>query len=64
MAGEADASAAGLSVLDHDWNNLGLTLSVSDFTGARVAELGHQGRRAEDLIRRLGLPEEWGQWRR
>jgi hypothetical protein len=31
---------------------------------ARLAELGYRARRADDLIRRLGLPEAWSQWRR
>lgn len=31
---------------------------------ARLAEFGYHARRAEDLIRRLGLPEEWSRWRR
>lgn len=31
---------------------------------ARVAELGYQARKADDLIYRLGLPEDWSHWRR
>jgi hypothetical protein len=32
--------------------------------GARITELGYHARRADDMIRRLGLPEEWSNWRR
>jgi hypothetical protein len=30
---------------------------------ARLAEFGYHARRADDLIHRLGLPEEWSHWR-
>jgi hypothetical protein len=32
--------------------------------GARIHELGYLARRADDLIRRLVLPETWSNWRR
>jgi hypothetical protein len=31
---------------------------------APLAEFGYHARRADDLIHRLGLPEEWSHWRR
>ncbi len=32
--------------------------------GARVSEIGYHARRADDMIRHLGLPEPWSNWRR
>jgi len=31
---------------------------------ARMVEVGYHARRADDMIHRLGLPEEWTHWRR
>lgn len=31
---------------------------------ARISELGYHARPADDMIRRIGLPEAWSGWRR
>jgi hypothetical protein len=31
---------------------------------ARQAEISYRAREADDLIHRLGLPEDWSRWRR
>ena len=56
--GGAVLAAAGFAIVptDRALRLLGRT--------ARLAEFGYHARRAEDLIRCLGLPEEWSRWRR
>ncbi len=56
--GGAVLAAAGFAIVpaDRALRLLGRT--------ARLAEFGYHARRAEDLIHRLGLPEEWSRWRR
>jgi hypothetical protein len=51
-------AAAGFAVVPAD-----RALRLLERT-ARLSEFGYHARRAEDLIRRLGLPEEWSGWRR
>jgi hypothetical protein len=56
--GGAVLAAAGFAIVpaDRALRLLGRT--------ARLAEFCYHARRAEDLIHRLGLPEEWNRWRR
>ncbi len=56
--GGAVLAAAGFAIVPAD-----RTLRLLG-RSARLAELGYHARRADDLIRRLGLPEEWSRWRR
>jgi hypothetical protein len=57
-AGGAILASAGFAVVpaDRALRLLGRT--------ARLVEFGYHARQADDLIRRLGLPEEWSRWRR
>jgi hypothetical protein len=57
-AGGAVLASAGFAIVPAH-----RALSVLGRT-ARVTELGYHSRRADDLIHRLGLPEEWSRWRR
>lgn len=65
LTSRPDVTAAGGTVL----GSAGFLIVPAHYAlkllgrGARIHELGYHTRRADDLIRRIGLPEAWSGWR-